>query len=163
MPSNHLILCNPLLFLPSIFSSIRLFSSESVLRIRWPKYWSSSFSVSPSSEHSGLVSLGWTGWISVLSKEPSRVFSNTTVQRHQFSPLSLSGPTLTLIHDYWKTVALTRHTFVEVCHSFPSKEQASLNVMAAVIDFSDFGAQEKKSVTASTLFPSIFHEMMVGS
>ena len=78
MPSNDLILCNPLLFLPSIFSS------ESVLHIRWPKYWSFSFSVSPSSERSVLISLGWTSWISVLSKEPSRVFSNTTVQRHQF-------------------------------------------------------------------------------
>ena len=84
MPSNHLILCCPLLLLPSIFPSIRVFSNESVLRIRWPKYWSFSFSISPSNEYSGLISLGWTGCISLQSKGLSRVFSNTTVQKHQF-------------------------------------------------------------------------------
>ena len=68
MPSNHLILCRPLLLLPSIFPSIRVFSNESVLHIRWPKYWSFSFSISPSNEYSGLISLGWTGWISLQSK-----------------------------------------------------------------------------------------------
>ena len=67
MPSNNLILCLPLLP-PSIFPSIRVFSNESVLHIRWPKYWSFSVSVSPSNEYSGLISLGWTGWISLLSK-----------------------------------------------------------------------------------------------
>ena len=67
MPSNHLILCLPLLP-PSIFPRIRVFSNESVLHIRWPKYWSFSVSVSPSNEHSGLIYLGWTGWISLLSK-----------------------------------------------------------------------------------------------
>ena len=77
MPSNHLILCHPLLLPPSIFPSIRGFSSESVLHIRWPKYWSFSFSIIPSI-------LGWTGWISLQSKGLSRVFSNTTVQKHQF-------------------------------------------------------------------------------
>ena len=82
MPSNHLILCCPLL--PSIFPSIRVFSSKSVLCIRWPKDWSFSFSISPSNEYSGLISLGWTGWISLLSKGLSRVFSNTTVQKNQF-------------------------------------------------------------------------------
>ena len=76
MPSNHLILCRPLLLQPSIFPSIRVFSSESVLRIRWPKYWSFSFSISPSNEYSGLISL--------QSKGLSRVFSNATVQKHQF-------------------------------------------------------------------------------
>ena len=85
MPSNHLILCRPLLLLPSIFPSIRVFSSESVLHISWPKYWSFSFSISPSNEYSGLISLGWTGWISLQSKGLSRFFSNTTVQKkHQF-------------------------------------------------------------------------------
>ena len=84
MPSNHLIPCCPLLFLPSIFSSIGVFSNESALRIRWPQYWSFSFSISPSNECSGLISLGWTGWISLQSKGLSRVFSNTTVQKHQF-------------------------------------------------------------------------------
>jgi len=85
MPSNHLILCCPLLLLPSIFPSIRVFSNESVLLIKWPKCWS--FSISPSNEYSGLISfrkLGLTGWISLQSKGLSRVFSNTTVQKHQF-------------------------------------------------------------------------------
>ena len=91
MPSNHLILCRPLLLLLSIFPSIRVFSTESVLCIRWPKYWSFSFSVSPSNEYSGLIfPLGWTGWISLQSKGLSRVFSNTTVQKHQFFDTQLS-------------------------------------------------------------------------
>ena len=89
MPSNPLILCCTLLP-PSIFPSIRVFSNESVLRIRWPKYWSFSFSISPSSEYSGLISSGWTGWISLQSKGLSRVFSNTTVQKHQFLGAQLS-------------------------------------------------------------------------
>ena len=79
MPSNHLILCCPLLLLVSIFPSIRVFSNESALCIRWPKYCSFSFSTNPSNEYSGL-----TGLISVLSKGLSRVFSSTTVQKHQF-------------------------------------------------------------------------------
>ena len=82
MPSNHLFLCRPLL-LPSIFPIIRVFSSESALCIRWPVHWSFSFSISPSKEHSGLISLGLTGLISLQSKGLSRVFSNTTVQKHQ--------------------------------------------------------------------------------
>ena len=91
LPSNHLILCHPLLLLPSIFPSIRVFSSESVLCIRWPEYWSFSFSVSPSNEYSGLIfPLGWTGWISLQSEGLSRVFSNTTVQKHQFFSTQLS-------------------------------------------------------------------------
>ena len=84
MASNHLILCHPLLLLPSIFPLIRVYSNESVLCIRWPKYWSFSFSISPSNEYSGLFLLEWTGWISLQSKGFSRVFSNTTVQKYQF-------------------------------------------------------------------------------
>ena len=84
MPSNHLILCRPLLLLPAVFLSIRVFSNESVLHIRLPKYWSFSFSTSPSNEYSGLISFRMAGWISLLSKGLSRVFSNTTVQKHQF-------------------------------------------------------------------------------
>ena len=84
MPSNNLILCCPLLLLLSIFPSIRVFSSESVLHIRWPKYWSFSFSMSPSSEYSGLISFRIDGWISLQSMGLSRVFSNTTVQKYQF-------------------------------------------------------------------------------
>ena len=91
MPSNHLILCCPLLLLPSIFVSIRVFSNESALHIRWPKYWSFSFNISTSNEHPRLISiLGWTGWISLQSKGLSRVFSNTTVQKHQFFSTQLS-------------------------------------------------------------------------
>ena len=90
MPSNHLILCHPLLLLPSIFPSLKVFSYDPVLHIRWPKCWSFSFSISPSSEYSGLIFLGWTGWISLLSKGLSRVFSNTTVQKHQFFSAQLS-------------------------------------------------------------------------
>ena len=81
MPSNHLILCFPLLLLPSVFPSIRVFSNQSVLRIRWPKYWSFSFSISPSSEYSGLISFRIDWWISLQSRELSRVFSDTTVQK----------------------------------------------------------------------------------
>ena len=81
MPSNHLILCRPLLLPPSIFPSIRVSSNESVLRIRWPKYWR--FSITPSNEYSGLISFRMD-WLDLLqSKRPSRVFSNTTVQKQQ--------------------------------------------------------------------------------
>ena len=83
MPSNHLILCCPLLFLPSIFPSIRVFSSESVLPIRWPKYWSFSFSISPSNEYSELMSFRIC-LISLQSKGLSRVFSSTRVQKHKY-------------------------------------------------------------------------------
>ena len=103
MPSKHLTLCCPLLLPPSIFPSIRIFSNESVLHIRWPKYWSFSSSISPSKEYSGLISFRWTGWISLQSKGLSRVFSNTTVQKHHFFSTQLSlSPTVTSIHDYWK-------------------------------------------------------------
>ena len=90
MPSNHLILCLPLLLLPSIFPRIRIFCNVSVLHIKWPKYWSFSFSIIPSKEIPGLISLGLTGWISFKSKGLSRVFSNTTVQKHQFFGAQLS-------------------------------------------------------------------------
>ena len=114
MPSNHLILCHPLLRLPSVFPSIRVFSNESAVCIRWPKYWSFSFSISPSNEHPGLISLRWIGWISLQSKGLSRVF-NTTVQkpsilwRSAFFIVQLSHPYMTT----GKTIALTRWTFVD--------------------------------------------------
>ena len=106
MPSNHLILCCPLL-LPSVFPSIRVFSNESALRIRWPKYWSFSFIISPSVNIQDWFPLGWTGWISLQSKGLSRVFSNTTVQKHQFfgsQPSSQSNS----IHDHWKNHSLDK-------------------------------------------------------
>ena len=86
MQPGHLILCHPLLLPPSIFPSIRVFSNESALYIRWPKYWSFSFSISPSKEHSGLISfrIDWFDLLMRLSQGLSRVFSNTTVQKHQF-------------------------------------------------------------------------------
>ena len=90
MPSNHLILCCPLLLLPSIFPSIRVFSNESVLCIRWPKYWSFSFSISPSNEYQDWFPLILTGLISLQSKGLSSVFSNTTVQKYLFFGAQLS-------------------------------------------------------------------------
>ena len=90
--SNHLIFCHPLLLPLSIFPSIRVFSNESVLSIRWPKYWSFSFNISPSNKYLGPIPLEQTGWISLQSKRLSRVF-NTTIQKHQFfgSELSLQS------------------------------------------------------------------------
>ena len=87
MPSNHLILCRPVLLLPSVFPSIRVFSIELALCFRWTKYWSFSFSINPSSEYSGLISFK-IDWFDLL--EVSRVFSNTTVQKHQFFGAQLS-------------------------------------------------------------------------
>ena len=90
MPSNNLILCHPLLLLPSIIPSIRVFSKESVLRIRWPKYWSFSFSISPSNEHPGLISFRMY-WLDLLVVQGIlKIFSNTTVHKHQFLGTQLS-------------------------------------------------------------------------
>ena len=103
MPSNHLSLCYPFLLLPSIFPSIRVFSNESVLHIRWPKYWSFSFNISPSNEHPGLIPfrIDWLDFRAVQGTL-SRVFSNTTVQNHRFLSAQLSLWSLTSIYDYWK-------------------------------------------------------------
>ena len=91
MPSNHLILCHPLLLPPPIFPSIKVFSNESIICIRWPKYWSFSFSSSPSNEYSGLISfrMDWLDLLAVQGTHKS-VFSNTTVQKHQFFGAQLS-------------------------------------------------------------------------
>ena len=98
MPSNHLIPCCPLLLLSSIFPKIRVFSNESVLRMRWPKYCSFSFSISPSNEFSGLISFK-IDWFHILqSKGLSRAFSNTTVQKHQFFSAQLSLQSNSHIH-----------------------------------------------------------------
>ena len=108
MPSNHLILCRPLLLLPSIFPSIRVFSNESVLCIRCSKYWSFSFSISPSNEHPGLISFRMD-WLDLLAAQGAL---KNLLQHHSsktVNSLALSflyGPTLTSIHDYWKTIAL---------------------------------------------------------
>ena len=99
IPSSHLILCRPLLLLPSVPRSIRLFYNELTLCLRWPKCWSFSFSINPSNEHPGSP-LEWTGWISLQSKELSRVFSKTTVQKHQFFGAQLSSQSNSHIHTW---------------------------------------------------------------
>ena len=103
MPSNHLILCRPLLLLPSIFPSIRVFSNESAPHMRWPKYWSFSFNISPSNEYSGLISLR-VDWLDLLAVQGTlKSFLQHHSQKHQFFALSfLYSSTLTSIHDYWK-------------------------------------------------------------
>ena len=98
MPSSHLILCPPLLLLPPIPPSIRIFPNESTLHMRWPRYWSFSFSISPSKESPGLSPSEWTGWISLQSKGLSRVFSNTIVQKHQFFGSQASSQSNSHIH-----------------------------------------------------------------
>ena len=136
MPSNHLILCRPLLLLPSIFPSIRVFSNESALRIRWPKYWSFSFNISPSNEHPGLISfrMDWLDLLvvqgilkSLLQYHSSKA---SILQRSVFLIVQLSHPYMTT----GKITALTRQTFVDKVMSllfntlsrlvvtFPSKE-----------------------------------------
>ena len=98
MPSNYLILCHPLLLLPSIFHSIRIFSNESALCIRWPKYWSFSFSVSLSNEYSGPISFRMD-WLDLLAVQGTpRVFTNTTIQKHQFFGAQLSSQSNSHIH-----------------------------------------------------------------
>ena len=161
MPSNHLILCPfpryPLLLPPSIFPSIRVFSNESVLHIRWPKYWSFSFNISPCNEYSGLISfridefdlLAVQGTLKSLLQYHS---SKASIPQHSaFFIVQLSHPYMTT----GKTIALTRWTFLGKVMSllfnmlsrfiifiFSPKEQVSFNFMAAVTICSDFGAQE---------------------
>ena len=152
MPSNHLILCHPLL-LPSIFPSIRVFSNESVLHIRWPMYWSFSFSISPSNEYSGLISFRMD-WLDLLAV---RGTLKSLLQHHSskasilwysaFFIIQVSHPYITA----GKTVALTRQTFVGKVMSLlfnmlsrldtcSLKEQVSFNFLAAVTISSDFRA-----------------------
>ena len=165
MPSNHLILCYPLLFLPSIFPSIRVFPNESVLCIRWPKYWS--FSISPSNEHSGLISfrmdlldhLAVQGTLKSLLQHHSSKASILLCSA--FLIVQISYPYMTT----GKTIALTRWTSVGKVMSLLfnmlslgwsylfAKEQASFNFMAAVTICSDFGAQENKLCHCFHCFP----------
>ena len=169
-PSNHLILYSPLLLLPSIFPSIRVFSNESVLHIRWPKYWSFSFSISPSNEHPGLISfrMDWLGLLAVQGTLKSLLHhhsSKASVLWHSaFFIVQLSHPYMT-----GKTIALTRWTFV-------GKVMAQLFIMLSrlVITFlprskcllglqSPFAVilepKKIKSDTVSTVSPSISHEV----
>ena len=167
MPSNHLILCRPLLLLHSIFPSIRVFSNESVLRIRWPGYWSFSFNISPSSEYSGLISFRMD-WLDLLAAQSTL---KSLLQHHssKASVLQCSAFfTVQLSHPYMtngKTIALTRQTLVGKVMSLLfnmlsrfvlvvfSKEQVSFNFMAAVIICSDFGDQENKVCHWYQFFP----------
>ena len=113
MPSNHLIPCRPLLLLPSIFPSIRVFSNESALHIRWPKYWSLSFSISPSNEHPGLIfRMDWLDLLAVQGTLKSLLQHHSSkasiLRRSAFFTVQLSHPYMTT----GKTIALTRRTFV---------------------------------------------------
>ena len=155
MPSNHLILCHPLLLPPSIFPSIRIFSDESVLHIRWPKYWSFSFSISPSNEYSGMISFR-TDWLDLLAVQG---ILKSLLQHHSSKASILLRSaffTVQLSHPYMttgKTIALTRWTFVgkvmsllynmlfRLVIAFLPRNKC-LNFMAAVTICSDFGAQE---------------------
>ena len=115
MPSNHLTLCHPLLLLPSIFPSIRVFSNESALRIRWPKYWSFSFNIRPSNEHPGLISfrMDWLDLLAVQGTLKSLLEHHSSkasiLWRSAFFIVQLSHPYMTT----GKTIALTRWTFVD--------------------------------------------------
>ena len=156
MPSIHLILCHPLL-LPSIFPSIRVFSNESALHIRWPKYWSFSFNIRPSNEHRGLISfrMDWLDLLAVqgiLRSLLQHHSSKAPIFRHSaFFIVQLSHPYMTT----GKTIALTRRTFVGKVMSLLFNMLSSLvitcllrstrlNFMAAVIISSDFGAPQNK-------------------
>ena len=166
MPSNYLILCHPLLVLPSVFPSIRVFSTESVLHIWCPNSGTSaSASVIPMNIQ-GWFPLELTGLISLQSKGLSRVFSNITVQKHQFFGTQtslwsnshihtwlLEKPYLWLYRPLLAKWCLCFLIHCLICHSFPSKEQVSFNFMAAVTICRDFGAQENKICHCFYFFP----------
>ena len=155
MPSSHLILCRPLLLLPLILPSIRVFSNESALRMRWPKYWSFSFSIIPSKEHPGPISFRMD-WLDLLAVQRTlksllqyHCSKASILQCSAFSTVQLSYSYMTTA----KTIALTKWTFVSKITSLlfimlsrlviafvPRSKQASFNFMAAVTICSDFGA-----------------------
>ena len=167
MPSNHLILCHSLLLLPPIFPSIRVFSSELAVCIRWPKKWSLSFSISSSNEYSGLISFR----INQLDFLAGQGAVKNFLQHHSLKASVLQCSAFLMVqlsHLYRttrKTRALTRWTFVskvmsllfnilsQVSHSFYSKKQVSFNFTSAVTIRSDFGAQENKVCHCFHFFP----------
>ena len=165
MPSNHLTLCYPLLLLPSIFPSIGVFSNQSVLRIRWSNYWSFSFSISPSNDHSGLLSFR-IDWLDLLAVQGTL---KSLLQHHssKASILQCSASFIVqLSHPYVttrKTIALTRQTFVgqvmSLGHSFSSKECLLISWLqspSTVI----LEPPKVKSLTVSIISPCICHEVM---
>ena len=179
MPSNHLILCRPLLLLPSIFPSIRVFSSRSVLHIRWPNYCSFSFSISPSNEYSGLISLRMDWFDLAVQGTPKSLLQHhsskaSILQCSAFFMVQLSHPYMTT----GKTVALTfvckvmsllfnmlsRLVIVFLprskCLYFFFFLQVSLNFMATVTIHSNCGAPQNKVSHCFHCFPSICHEVM---
>ena len=167
MPSNHLILCCPLLLLPSIFPSIRVFSNESALHIRWPKYWSFSFNISPSNEHPGLISfrMDWLDLLAVQGTLKSLLqhhSSKASILLHSaFFIVQLSHPYMTI----GKTIASTRHTFVDKVMSllfnilsrlvitFLLKSKRLLISWLTVTICSDFGAPKNKVCHCFHCFP----------
>ena len=174
MPSNHLILCHPLLLLPSIFPSIRVFSNESVLHIRWPKFWSFSFNISPSNEYSGLISfrMDWLDLLAVQETLKSLLQHHSSkasiLQCSAFFIVQLSHPYMTT----GETIALTRWTFVGKVMSllfnmlskfvvvFLPKSKCLLiswlqSPSAVILE-----PKKIKSLTVSTVSPSICHEVM---
>ena len=173
MPSNHFILYHPLLLPLSIFPRIRVFSNESALCIRGPKYWSFSFNLSPTNEHPGLISFrrDWLDLLAVQGTLKSLLQHHSSkasiLQRSVFFIVQLSHPYMTT----GKTIALTRRTFVgkvtllllnmlsRLVIVFLPRNKC-LNFMAAVTIYSDFEAQKIKSVAVSTVSPSICHEVM---
>ena len=166
MPSNHLILCRPLLLLPSIFPSIRVFSNESALLIRWPKYWSFSFSISPSNEYLGLISfrMDWVDLLEVqgslksLLQHPSSKAS--ILQCSAFFVVQLSHPYMTtgkaIALTIWtfisKVISLLLNTLSRFVIAFLPRSKC-LNFMAAVTICSDFGAQENIVCHCFHFFP----------
>ena len=166
MPSNHLILCRPILLPPSVFPSIRVFSNESVLYIRWPKYWSFSFSISPSSEYSGLISFR-IDWFDLVVQRTLK-----SLQQHNSKVSILWHSTfftaqLSHLYTTGKTIALTTRTFVSKVMSllsntlssyliaFLPREQASFNFMAAVTVCSDW-SPTKQNLSLLPPFPLLF-------
>ena len=157
MPSSHLILCRPLLLLPRILPSIKVFSSESTLHMRWPKYWSFSFSISPSNEHPGLIfRMDWLDLLAVQGTLKS-LFQHHNSKASSFGRLAFF--TVQLSHPYMstgKTIALTSRTFVgkvmsllfnmlsRLVITFLPRSKAPFNFMAAVTICSDFGAPKNK-------------------
>ena len=174
MPSNHLILCHPLLLLPSVFSSIRVFSNESALHIRWPKYWSFSFKISTSNEHLGLISFRMD-WLDLLAVQGTLMSllqhhsSKASILRHSaFFIVQLSHPYMTTT----KTIALTRWTFVGKVMSLLFNMLSRLGITflprSKHLFISWLQSPSKvilepkkvKSDTISTVSPSICHEVM---
>ena len=166
MPSNHLILCHPLPLLHSILPSIRVFSNELVLCIKWPKYWSFSFNISPSNEHPGLISfrMDWLNLLAVHGTLKSLLQHHSSkasiLQHSAFFIVQLSYPYATT----GKTIALTRRTFVDkvmsLLHNMPSRlvitflsRSKRLNFMSAVTICSDFGAPKNKVSHCFHCFP----------